>query len=134
MSLGDAIAHRAAVGRERDNRPAQLAALSVATASHAQRTRGCAGVAGGIGGGSGEALRCPLASAAVVFKPQAPLPLAATLPNSVAPSNTLTVALASTMPLAYCHLCDAIAHRAAVGRERDNRRRGWRRCIDRARL
>src|SRR5258708_28524505 len=39
-----------------------------------------------------------LASAAVV-KLQAPVPLAVALPSSVAPSNTLTVALASAVPV-----------------------------------
>src|SRR5262249_16945604 len=34
-----------------------------------------------------------------VVKLQAPLPLATTLPSSVAPSNTLTVALASAVPV-----------------------------------
>src|SRR5258708_38371216 len=40
----------------------------------------------------------PLANPAVVYA-QAPLPFAIVLPSSVAPSNTLTVLLASAVPL-----------------------------------
>ena len=97
--VGDAIAHRAAIGQNETIVGAAGTTVSIVTLS---APRGCAGVAGGIGGGSG-GLWLPLASAAPGIG-QAPLPLAATLPNSVAPSNTLTVALASASRSgsAYC--------------------------------
>ena len=54
------------------------------------------------------------------YKVQAPLLFATALPNSVAPSNTLTAALASAVPVNVSALDSGapVADRAAVWRER----------------
>ena len=126
--IGDAVAHRAAVGRERgDGRRHRRRRVD----GHAQRGRRRAGIAGRIGGRGGQAVRAVRQRRGRI----APGPAAVghALPSRVAPSKTLTVALASAVPVRVSVLSigDVVAHRAAVGRERGDARRHRRRRVDR---
>ena len=91
--IGDAVADNARVRRERgDGRNSRWRRNC-----HRQGRRRRPGIAGHIGRRRREGVRSIRQRRRRIV--QAPLPLATALPNSVAPSNTLTVALASAVPV-----------------------------------
>ena len=74
------------------------AAGAVGVDGHAQRARGCTGIAGGIGSSRGQAMGA-VRPGPQSCKSRPRCALAAVLPSSVEPSKTLTVLLATAVPV-----------------------------------
>ena len=124
--IGDAVTHRAAVGRERGDVGATGAIVSIVTLSAAEATPvlPAASVAVAV------RLWAPLASAAVVIAPGA-----AAVGHRAAQQRRAVIDLDRCVGFRRAGqgqrivIGDAVTHRAAVGRERGNgRRKRRRRC------
>src|ERR1019366_8715998 len=120
IHIGDAVAHHATVGRERDDRGRRR---HVGIHGHAQRARGHAGGAGHVGGGGGQAVGGIRQGAGGV----APGPAA--VGGGVAQQRRAVIDLDRAVGFRRAgqrqdiHIGDAVAHHATVGRERDDRGR-----------
>src|ERR1017187_9837911 len=120
IHIGDAVAHHATVGRERDDRGRRR---HVGIHGHAQRARGHAGGAGHVGGGGGQVVGGTRQGAGGV----APGPAA--VGGGVAQQRRAVIDLdravgdGGASQRQDIHIGDAVAHHATVGRERDDRGR-----------
>ena len=121
--IGNAVADNARVRRERGDGRGSRRRRNC----HRQGRRRRPGIAGRIARRRRQAVRSR-SPALPWYKLQAPLPLATALPNSVAPSKTLTVAFASAVPVSVRTFVvgDPVTNGARIGRERGDARR--RRC------
>ena len=125
--IGDAVAHRAAVGRERgDARRRRCRRVD----RHAQRGRRRAGIAGRIGGGRGEAVRAVRQRRRRIAPGPAAIGHRAAQQGCAVKDLDRAVGFRGTGQRQRIVVGDAVAHRAAVGRERGDARGSRRRRVN----